>query len=151
MSAHAFPELSIRHEHETIEAVCPRCGKAGDAICPHCQHEYEGDCLIEDHGFRPSAPQQLLARMAALARYIASRRNAKFWWSCFLVATGDAYADGVSMQELGARFRVGKACVSKTCVEICVRLGIPPSRYMRSEAARAVFRKSNIRPLKEPK
>lgn len=141
-------EPSCRDEHKTLECVCQRCSHNVDAICPQCRSELGPDSPVEDHGYRPATPQQLLAKFAELARFIQSKRNSKFWWGCFLIATGDAAADGVSMQDFGREWSVTRACVSKTCVEICVRLGIPPSRYMRSEEAREKYQESNRRPVK---
>lgn len=143
-----LPQASCTHEHETLEAHCHNCGKAGDAICPHCRTEYRPDSTIEAGSHRQIAGGDVLAKCAALARFIQGKRNSKFWWGCFLIATGDAEADGVSMEDYGAAWSVGRACVSKTCVEICVRLGIPPSRYMRTEEARESYRKSNRRNAK---
>lgn len=137
--------LSVDHRHETIEAVCPNCGKHGDAVCPHCLHEYEPNCLVEDYGFRPGTNQEILARFASFVRFASEQRNMRFWLACFLIASGDSRADGVSMRDIGKDFKVGKACVSKTCVEICKRLQIPPSAAMRSEESKESFRESNRR------
>lgn len=143
-----LPEASCLHEHTTVEAICPHCGLPGDAVCPHCQGEYESDCLCHEYGFKPSSPGELAQRFARLARIITSKRNARFWWACLLVATGDAAAGGISMAELGKKFCVTRACVSKTCVAICGVLGLPPSRYMMREEARTVHRNNNRRNLK---
>lgn len=143
-----LPEASCEHRHETLECVCLNCGKPGDAICPHCHTEYSPESAVEDSGIKPSSPQEMLAKFAALARMITAKRNSKFWWACFLVATGDAAADGLSMKDIGEQWNVGAACISKTCIEICGRLGIEPSRYMRDESARDSYRKSNIRKKK---
>ncbi len=139
-----LPQASVTHEHKPLEAICQRCNKPGDAICPHCHHEYTDESLAED----PSLKLKTLQRFADLARHIQARRNAKFWWVCFLVATGDADADGRSMTQIAAEWGVGKATVSKICVSICARLGIPPSRAMLSSEARNSYKKSNRRKTK---
>jgi hypothetical protein len=140
-----LPEASCAHAHTPVEAICPRCHLPGDAICPHCKAEYTPDSFVEDNEVRVSSPQEIAQRFAKLARLITSKRNSKFWWACLLVATGDAAAGGISMAELGKQFSVTRACVSKTCVAICKELGLPPSRYMMSEAARVVHRCNNRR------
>lgn len=140
-----LPEASCTHAHVTVEAVCPKCSRHGDAICPHCHAEYQPDCLVEDYGFRPSTTQELLKKMADLANWIQSKRNAKFWWCCFLIATGNTHADGRSMTDVAKEWGVGKATVSKHCVMICARLGIMPSRAMLPEPARNRYKLNNRR------
>lgn len=142
------PEPSCTDEHKTLEAVCLQCGRHGDAVCPHCGCEYGPDAPVEDYGFKPSTPQEMMGKFAELARMITAKRNAKFWWACFLMTTGDAAAGGVSMDELGKRYGVGKACVSQTCIAICASLGIPPSQYMKKEESRESYRRSNRRNTK---
>ena len=132
-------------ERRTVEAVCCNCGLPGDAVCPHCRHEYTADSLVPPDGKISATPEQLIARFAALARHIGEQRNARFWWACFLIATGQADADGVSMADLGRKWGVGRAAVSKICVEICARMGLPPSRSMRSEGSKKSFQLSNRR------
>lgn len=140
-----LPQAATMGRKETVEAVCTNCGKSGDASCPHCGSQYGPANLVEDYGFRPATTQEMLPRLARLARLIASKRNSKFIWTCYLIASGDAYADGVSMEEVAKRWKVTRACVSKHCVMICTILGMPPSRYMRSKAARKSYKLTNAR------
>jgi hypothetical protein len=83
-----------------------------------------------------------------LLTLVQSSRNSKFTIGCYLIATGDAYADGVTMAEFGKKWGVTRAAVSKHCRQICEYLGIPPSQYMRKEATAAGYRESNRRPHK---
>lgn len=153
MNDGTFNEDIIEHtqgcdgSHKTVEAVCPRCNKNGDAVCPHCGSEYEQDCLVDDYGFRVSNPQELLSKVSDLARYIADRKNAKLWWQCFVVVTGQA--DGTSMTSIAKHWGIGKANVSRICVEICAKLGLPPSRAMRDDASKINFRLANRRNTKQ--
>lgn len=143
-----LPQASIEDSRQTIEAVCTHCGKSGDAVCPHCQAMLARESLMQEpHNVRGSSAE-MLTRFALLARTITGKRNSKFWWCCFLVATGDAGAAGLSMTDLGRRWSVSKAYVSKTCIEICGILGLPPSQYMRTEHARESSRLSNRRSIK---
>ena len=142
------PEASCRHEHKTLEAVCPSCGKNGDAFCPHCHAEYHPDSLVEDYGFRPSTAQELLKKMGDFASWVMTKRNTKFWWECYLIATGSAAADGRSMTGVAKEWGVSKATVSKHCVMICARLGVIPSRAMLSEEARNKYKLTNRRNAK---
>lgn len=143
------PEASCLDTYVPLEALCPKCGQPGEAVCPHCAAGYQTKhCLCDHCQFRASTPQVVAQRFARLARLISSKRNAKFWWACLMVATGDAAAGGVSMADLGKRFSVTRAYVSKTCVLICALLNLPPSRYMMSEAGRTVHRTNNRRNTK---
>ena len=135
-------EPSVTHEHETVEAICPRCHLPGDAICPHCKADLHPQCLVED--FNSPAGMNNLIVFSEFVRVATRKRNSKFWLVCYLIAAGSAEAGGVSMVDVAKEFRVTKACVSKTCVAISKMLPMP-SRYMRREAAREVYRKTNRR------
>lgn len=141
-------EATCEDQHKTLECVCMSCGKPGDAICPHCHSELGPDSPVEDYGFRPSTPQQLLAKFAEWARELTSSRNAKFQLACFLVAAGDVNLDGISMTDIAKEWNVNKATVSKQCVAICARLGIPPSRWMKDIEAKQSYRNRNVRKTK---
>lgn len=145
VDAAQLPEASTDGERKTLECICPQCGLPGDAICPHCRAEYSPDSPVDEYHFKVSTPEEMLSRFSGLARFITGKRNAKFWWACFLVAAGDAAAQGVSMKDLASKWRTTRANVSKVCVEICGRLGMQPSQYMRGESARESYRKSNWR------
>jgi hypothetical protein len=79
---------------------------------------------------------------------IKTSRNLAFFFDCFLISTGDANADGVSMAEVAKEWSVTKATVSKQCNFICAYLALPPSRYMRDEGAKESYRAINVRPQK---
>ena len=127
-----------------LEAYCPSCANVVDACCPRCKTHVEPSGCDDHHGSVLSNAE-LYRRFVLL---IQSARNAKFTFGCFLIATGDAYADGVSMEDYARTWGVGKATVSKQCVYICAYLGIPPSRYMRAAEAKQSYQASNVRPTK---
>lgn len=140
-----LPQVSIvdNPEDHCLEALCPRCGNVVDAVCPKCK----GHVHPAGAGLAKSchAAPEFYRRFVNL---LISSRNKTFTLACYLIATGDAYADGVTMQETARSFGVCKATVSKQCVFICKYLGITPSAYMRREAAAGTFRLSNRRPRK---
>ncbi len=136
---------AVHDEHKTLEAHCLGCGKNGDAVCPHCGSEYGPDSPIEEYRFKISTNAEFLKKFADFAGYVKAARNGRFWLECFTVASGDASADGESMEEIAKRWSVTKACVSKTCIAVCARLGIPPSRAMRDEASRDLYKQHNRR------
>ena len=130
-----------------LEALCPKCTHVVDAVCPHCRSHVEpaGTTTVD------GAAQSGLSRGEFYRRFVTliqAARNSKFTLCCYLIATGDAYADGVSMTELARTWSVKKATVSKQCNFICAYLKIPPSRYMRREDTKENFRRSNRRPSK---
>lgn len=131
------------HDHPEdhfLEAMCPRCGHEVDATCPNCHGH------VESTG-APGAEGDL-NRWRRLVLLLQKSRNTKFTLQCLLIATGDGFADGLSLTEAGRRWGVGKATVSKYCRIICETLEITPSAYMRSEETAAKFKLSNRRPTK---
>lgn len=136
-------EPAITHELKRLEAVCPRCHQPGDAICPHCKAEYEDGSLLDVDWNIPENRRALLGLEYFMEKFLKAR-NKRLWSACFLISTGHARAGGKSMVELAKDLGVTKACVSKTCVAISKMLS-RPSRYMRQEAAREVYRKTNRR------
>lgn len=134
-----------RPEEHCLEAYCPHCHDVVDAACPKCKSNVEpaGAC---HPGSGTALPHPEFYRR--LMTLFQSSRNSKFTIGCYLIATGDAYADGITMAEFGATWGVTRAAVSKHCRQICAFLGIPPSQYMRKEATAAKYRESNRRPRK---
>jgi hypothetical protein len=123
---------------------CPACNHAVDAACPECGHHVESAGATTDGGAASAYERpEFYRRFVTL---LQSARNSKYMLGCYLIATGDAYAEGVSMEEFARQWSVGKAAVSKTCRVICRQLGLPPSRYMRTEETAAKFRMANRRP-----
>ncbi|MCC6354498.1 MAG: hypothetical protein IT577_11465 [Verrucomicrobiae bacterium] len=63
---------------------------------------------------------------------------------CLALSSGMSYL-GDSMSEVARRHGVTRAAVSKRCVELTDKLGLPPSRAMRSRAARESYRQTQLR------
>jgi hypothetical protein len=129
-----------------LVAWCPNCDTAVDAVCPRCRTHVEASGATTD-----GTAASHLTRSEYYRRFLQllqTARNTKFTLWCYLVATGDAYADGVTMKELARKWGVGTATVSKRCHLICALFGLRPSRYMRDEMTCAKFRLSNRRPRK---
>ncbi len=57
---------------------------------------------------------------------------------CLSLVTGIGYM-GNSMTEIAKRHGVGRAAVSKRCVQLCDAIGIEPPRAMRSKKARKSY------------
>lgn len=129
-----------------LTAWCPKCRLVVDAMCARCSTYVEAAGASTD-----GAAASLLTRSEYYRRFLQllqTARNTKFTLGCYLIATGDAFADGVTMKEFARAWGVRTATVSKQCHIICAMLGLPPSRYMRDEKTCAKFRLSNRRPRK---
>ncbi|MCC6352308.1 MAG: hypothetical protein IT577_00400 [Verrucomicrobiae bacterium] len=63
---------------------------------------------------------------------------------CLALSSGMSYL-GDSMAEVARRHGVTRAAVSKRCVDLTDKLGLPPSRAMRSRAARESYRQTQLR------
>ncbi len=71
--------------------------------------------------------------------------NARLTVECLSVALGLSAYDGESMSCVARRHNITRAAVSKRCVDITTKLSLPPSRAMRSEKARRIYRTSQIK------
>jgi hypothetical protein len=66
---------------------------------------------------------------------IMGETNARLALECFALVSGLNF-DGGSMTDIARRHGLTRAAVSKRCVAITRRLGLPPSRAMRQPACR---------------
>lgn len=133
-------------EDHFLTAWCPRCKTVVDAVCPDCATNLEASGASTD-----GAAASMLTRSEyyrRLMQLLQSARNTKFTLACYLISTGDAFADGVTMAQCAKSWGVRTATVSKQCHLICALLGLRPSRYMRDEVTCDKFRLSNRRPRK---
>jgi hypothetical protein len=71
--------------------------------------------------------------------------NTRLTLECLALALGLSAYNGESMSDIAKRHGLCRAAVSKRCVDITRRLNLRPSRAMRSEAARAVYRRARIK------
>ena len=76
---------------------------------------------------------------------IVSEDNIRLTIDCLSIALGLRVYDGDSMTHIAKRNGITRAAVSKRCVDITQRLKLPPSRAMRSEKARKIYRNSQLK------
>jgi hypothetical protein len=76
---------------------------------------------------------------------LISEGNTRLTVECLAVALGLSAYNGESMTNIAKRHGVTRAAVSKRCVDITTQLNLPPSRAMRSERARKIYRKSRTK------
>ena len=90
-----------------------------------------------------------MASATRILRYLVadvlSEGNARLTMECLSVALGLSAYDGESMTEIAKRYGVTRAAVSKRCVDITQRLNLLPSRAMRTELARQIYRTSQLK------
>lgn len=84
----------------------------------------------------------------ALVCEILDAKNARLSTECIALVTGVGYL-GISETTIAKKFNVSRAAVSKRCVELCEKLGLPPARAMKSEVARGSYRKSRLKVVAE--
>ena len=76
---------------------------------------------------------------------LISEDNTRLTLDCLSIALGLRVYSGDSMTLIAKRYGVTRAAVSKRCVDIVERLKLPPSRAMRSETARRIYRNSQLK------
>jgi hypothetical protein len=76
---------------------------------------------------------------------LISEGNTRLTVECLAVALSLSAYNGESMTSIAKRHGVTRAAVSKRCVDITTRLNLPPSRAMRSEMAREIYRQSQLK------
>lgn len=76
---------------------------------------------------------------------VISEGNTRLTVECLAVALSLSAYNGESMTSIAARHGISRAAVSKRCVDITTRLNLPPSRAMRSELARKIYRQSQLK------
>ena len=76
---------------------------------------------------------------------IVSEDNIRLTIDCLSIALGLRVYAGDSMTKVAKCHGITRAAVSKRCVDITHRLKLPPSRAMRSEKARKIYRNSRTK------
>jgi DNA-binding phage protein len=76
---------------------------------------------------------------------LLSEGNTRLTLECLAVALGLSAYNGETMTDIAKRHGITRAAVSKRCVDITERLNLPPSRAMRSEKARRIYRKAQLK------
>jgi len=122
-------------------------GAWGDAAdSPLASHTPDIAALV-DHEEEAPVTQPMRDATEILRHLVAdviSEGNARLTVECLAVAFGLSAYNGESMTEIAKRHGISRAAVSKRCVDITEKLNLPPSRAMRSEMARKIYKRSQI-------
>lgn len=86
------------------------------------------------------AARHFLKVMQSLMGLMKDERSVLWWQIQF--ALGTPFCMGQSMNTVAQSLGVTRAAISKGAVDICNRLGLPPSYYMKSEDAREAARET---------
>lgn len=93
---------------------------------------------------RAAAMDEATRILRHLVADILCEGNARLTLDCVSIALGLAAYQGESMTDVANRHGVTRAAVSKRCVDIVEKLGLPPSRAMKSESARRTYRRAQL-------
>lgn len=98
------------------------------------------DEALETHSM--GSATEILRRLVA---DIVAEDNTRLTIDCLSIALGLRVYAGDSMTTIAKRHGISRAAVSKRCVDIIERLKLPPSRAMRSEQARKIYQRSQLK------
>ena len=97
------------------------------------------------YGPMESADERMRDMLRMLIAEVLAQNNARLTLECLALSCGLPTLQGESMTSIAKRHGITRAAVSKRCVDITAKLNLPPSRSMRSTAARKAYRKVQIK------
>ena len=97
--------------------------------------------------YREVAKCFLMLKSAILREF---RQDTPKWWG-IAFALDHMACDGRSMADIAAQIGCPKATISWHAVKFCQENGLPPSGYMKSEAARDSYSKQKLNPNRNTK
>lgn len=117
------------------------------ADSPLASHEPDIAALVDHEEEQPETHSMGSATeiLRHLVADILSEDNTRLTMDCLAIALGLRVYAGDSMTKIAKRHGITRAAVSKRCVDITERLKLPPSRAMRSEKARKIYRNSQLK------
>lgn len=146
--------LDERREAEKLGLLKPCLQRHGNGGADHdmaessrASHTPDIAALVDDEDEQPEAHSmgsatEILRRLVA---DIVAEDNTRLTIDCLTIALGLRVYSGDSMTMVAKRHGITRAAVSKRCVDIIERLKLPPSRAMRSEQARTIYRNSQLK------
>lgn len=143
-----------RKEFEKAGLTDPMLARHGNgspeqdlADSPLASHTPDIAALVDHEDPDQQAPPMRDATeiLRHLVADLISEDNTRLTLDCLSIALGLRVYSGDSMTLIAKRYGVTRAAVSKRCVDIVERLKLPPSRAMRSETARRIYRNSRTK------
>jgi hypothetical protein len=145
--------LEERREAEKLGLLKPCVQRHGNGAADHdmadsplASHTPDIAALVDQDGDQPNTIN--LDAIEALRHLVAdliAEGNTRLTVECLAVALGLSAYNGESMTMIANRHGVTRAAVSKRCVDITNQLNLTPSRAMRSEKARKIYRTSRTK------
>lgn len=152
--------LEERREAEKLGLLKPCLQRHGNgapdhdmADSPAASHTPDIAALV-DHDDEVTETHAMGSATEILRRLVAdivSEDNTRLTIDCLTIALGLRVYDGDSMTKVAKRHGITRAAVSKRCVDITERLKLPPSRAMRSEKARNIYQRSQLKRYRSQK
>jgi hypothetical protein len=152
--------LKERREAEKLGLLKPCLQRHGNGAADHdmaessrASHTPDIAALVDHEEDAPEAHSmgsatEILRRLVA---DIVAEDNTRLTIDCLTIALGLRVYSGDSMTKIAKRHGITRAAVSKRCVDITERLKLPPSRAMRSEKARKIYRRSQLKRYRSQK
>jgi len=150
--------LAERREAEKLGLLKPCIQRHGNGAAEHDMADssaasYTPDiaALVDHEDNEQDEPNSRIGMKAAtrILRYLVAdviaEGNSRLTIDCLAVALGLSAYNGQSMTEIAKRHGITRAAVSKRCVDITKRLNLLPSRAMRTELARKIYRQSQLK------
>jgi hypothetical protein len=111
-------------------------GWENDQRVPVAYHPYAdgGDDPEEDDDLEYLASAPLVMARNLVGAFLGEENRALFA-DCMGIVTGIGIVDQ-SLEAVAKRHNVTRAAISKRCIDLCRRFGIPPNHLMRPEQAR---------------
>ena len=145
--------LDERREAEKLGLLTPCIHRHGNGAADHdmaessrASHTPDIAALVDHEGEKAGTVSH--DAIEALRHFVAdlvAEGNTRLTVECLAVALGLSAYNGESMTSIAKRCGVTRAAVSKRCVDITKRLKVLPSRAMRSEKARKIYHKAQIK------
>jgi len=96
-----------------------------------------------------SVALKFLTRMNRVMEWLRAPKNPEVAWWQVQFALGTIHCEGRTMTSVAAEIGVVRAAISRGATELCRILGVPPSTYMKSQAAQQAFRDERLSQLEE--
>jgi hypothetical protein len=145
--------LEERREAEKLGLLKPCIQRHGNGAADHdmaessrASHTPDIAALVDHEDEQAGTINQ--DAVEVLRHFVAdliSEGNTRLTVECLAVALGLSAYNGESMTSIAKRHGVTRAAVSKRCVDITRQLNLPPSRAMRTEKARNIYRRSQLK------
>jgi hypothetical protein len=145
--------LDERREAEKLGLLKPCIQRHGNGAADHdmaessrASHTPDIAALVDHEGEKAGTVSH--DAIEALRHFVAdlvAEGNTRLTVECLAVALSLSAYNGESMTAIANRHGITRAAVSKRCVDIITHLNLPPSRAMRSEKARKIYRNSRTK------